>query len=114
MMQDSITLAYQTLGKAIGVPVVPVGPVWQEVRRHRPDLKLFVPDQSHPSNIGTYLIGCIFTTFFTGKPALGIPERLTTVDRDGEKLYISILDQKDAQYLQRAVDNFDFTPYTQK
>ncbi len=112
LMQDSITLAYQTLAESIDAAVVPVGPVWSEVRKNRPDLKLFVPDQSHPSNIGTYLIGCVFTAYFTGKPAHGIPPRLTTTDKDGEKLYIAILDQKDAQFLHRTVDNFDFSPYT--
>jgi hypothetical protein len=105
LMQDQVTKGYEELGKRAGVPVVAVGAVWEQVRNLRPDLKLYDPDGSHPSSIGTYLIACVFYRALTGNAASELPERITTTDRNGEKLYLHILSEGDAQFLQQAADN---------
>ncbi len=114
LMQDSITMAYETLGAEINAKVVPVGPIWREALSFRPDLQLYAADRSHPSPIGAYLTGLVFVKFLTGINCLGLPERLVTTDRDGEKLYISIMDNRNASFLQRVVDNYDLTKETDK
>lgn len=104
LMQDQVTSGYQALGKSADVPVVAVGEVWEKVRNLRPDLKLYDPDGSHPSSTGTYLIACVFYRALTGNAASDLPKRITTTDRNGEKLYLHILSEGDARFLQQAAD----------
>ena len=111
LMQKTITSGYLSLGKEHKVTSVPVGPIWSKVKVLRSDLALYDSDQSHPSPIGTYLNGLIFYKFFTGLSVRNIPNRLQTTDKDGEKLYISILSAEDADFLQQVVDEFDFSIY---
>ncbi len=111
LMQDPITSGYLSLAKAERVSVVPVGLVWAKVRALRPDLKLFDPDGSHPSPVGTYLNALIFYRFFSGAATAEIPNRLQTTDKDGEKTYLNFLTQNDADFLQQVVDLFDFSAY---
>ena len=101
LMQQQISNGYEQLGAATGVEVVPVGLVWEAVRHHRPDVQLYDPDGSHPSPTGSYLIACIFYAQLTGKPAKGLPHRLTDTDKNGEKLYLSIMPQTDAEFVQQ-------------
>jgi len=70
----------------------------------RPDISLYDPDQTHPSPTGTYLTACAFYRFFTKRAAKGLPNRLTTLDQDGEKTYLMILPYGDAQFCQAVVD----------
>ena len=69
-------------------------------RELRPDLNLYDPDQSHPSPTGTYLSACVFFGVLTGKSPVGLPDRLITMDKDGETLYLNILPPQDAKFCQ--------------
>lgn len=104
LMQDTITEAYMNLAKEIDATVVPVGLAWQKARQLRPDLKLFAEDGSHPSNLGTYLTACVFYKVFTGAHLQGLPERLLTTDADGQKLYLNILSEENAIFLQQVAE----------
>lgn len=114
LMQKKITKAYKTLADETGVKTVPVGPIWKQVRTLRPDLRLFHADGSHPSNIGSYLIACVFYAMLTGSKTSSLPERITTTDKNGEKLYLSILMKSDADFIHQAVDEYLFPETTEE
>lgn len=104
LMQEKITAKYRELGEAIDAPFIPVGPAWESAGRLRPDLELFDPDGSHPSHLGTYLTACVFFRALTGQAAEGLPNRLTGKDKDGEKIYLTIVSPEDAVFLQQVAD----------
>lgn len=105
-MQDTITTGYEKLGNDTKTKVIPVGKIWMQVHTNKPELMLYDNDGSHPSPIGTYLIALCFYKYIIGLPTAEIPNRLISKDKDGEKLYLSILSQQDADYLQAVVDAF--------
>ncbi len=107
LMQKQITESYVELSKRTGAGFVPAGPLFEQVRKWRPDMDMF-HDDKHPSSNGTYLLGLSFYKFFTGAKTDKIPFRLTTTDADGEKLYLLFMNQEDADFLQQLVDDFDF------
>ena len=98
---------YARLGKEADVDVVPCGDLFAEARQWRPDMELF-QDDKHPSSNGTYMLGLTFFKYFTGLSTVDIPHRLTTTDKDGEKLYLLFMSTEDADFLQQLVDDFDF------
>lgn len=109
LMQSRITSMYRMLAKKANAHLVPVGEVFRECRDIHPQLDLFFDDK-HPSETGTYLIALTFTKFFTGESVLGLPKRITTKDRNDEKLYLYFLEEDEAKYLQQLVDNFEIEP----
>lgn len=104
LMQEKLTQTYTQLAQEIGGTLVPVGPAWELARSLRPDLPLYDPDGSHPSALGTYLTACVFYGVFTGKSPVGLPNRLLTQDKDGEKLYLNISSPEDALFLQQIAE----------
>jgi hypothetical protein len=52
------------------------------------------------------MLGLAFCRFFTGQKVSGLPERVTTIDRNDEKLYLIFTHKKDARFLQQLVDEF--------
>ena len=106
LMQEDITEAYEVLARESGVETVPVGQIWDRVRALRSDLILFDQDGTHPSPAGTYLNACIFYVKLTGKSSALIPARVTTNDKDGEKLYLAIMPEGDADFIQQVVDEY--------
>lgn len=107
LMQPEITRMYNKLAKEAGAAVVPCGPLFEDARKWRPDLDLFFDDK-HPSSNGTYLLGLAFYKYFTGKSVMDIPHRITTSDRNGEKLYLLFMLPKDAVFLKQLVEEFEF------
>ncbi len=104
LMQEKLTQTYTQLAKTIGGTLVPVGPAWAMARSLRPDLPLYDPDGSHPSALGTYLTACVFYGVLTGKSPVGLPNRLLSQDKDGEKLYLNITSPEDALFLQQVAE----------
>ncbi len=92
---------YKNLAEQLGATIVPVGLAWKEALRLRPGIPLFDSDGSHPSPSGTYLTACVFFTALTGESPIGLPERLVTEDKAGEKLYINIQSKEDALFYQK-------------
>jgi hypothetical protein len=58
--QKIITNNYLKLAKELNAIAVPCGPAWEKAVEQRPDLNLYVEDQSHPNELGTYLNACVF------------------------------------------------------
>ena len=104
-MQVAITSGYSELGEETETKVIPVGLIWMKVIEKNPALQLYASDGSHPSPLGTYLIALCFYKYLTGLPTVEIPNRLITTDQNGEKLYLSIVPQEDADFLQGIVDS---------
>lgn len=109
LMQPEISHMYQKLAEETGSLVVPCGPLFAEVRKWRPDLDLFFDDK-HPSSNGTYLLGLTFYRFFTAKSVQKIPARITTTDRNNEKLYLLFILPEDADFLKQLVEEFKYEP----
>lgn len=114
LMQKAISEGYKTLGKEHQVYVAPVGEVWAKARTLRPDIRLFDPDSSHPSTIGTYLTACVFFTVLTGEKSNGLPERISTIDKNGEELFYSMMSKEDATFMQELTDSFELERYNAK
>lgn len=107
LMQDEITRMYRQLAAETGSDVVPAGLMFASARTSRPDLDLFFDDK-HPSSNGTYLLALAFYKYLSGKSVLNIPERLTTKDLYGEKLYLVFMHLEDAKFLQQLVEAFTY------
>ena len=103
-MQAIITEKYLDLAKIINAQVVPVGQAWERARELRPEMVLYDEDGSHPSSLGTYLTACVFYGILTQKSPVGLPHRLSTLDKDGEKLFINIQSQESALFCQKVAE----------
>lgn len=103
-MQDPIVREYTRLAEASGARIVPVGLAWQRARQLRPGFPLYDDDGSHPSPLGTYLSACVFYGAFTGQSPIGLPHRIITTDKDGEKLYLNIQSEENALFCQKVAD----------
>ena len=101
LMQTQIALEYTKLAKEMNATLVPVGLAWEKARSLKPEMNLFDEDGSHPSTMGTYLNACVFYGILTGKTPIGLPNRILTTDKDGEKLYLNIQSQENALFLQQ-------------
>ena len=68
--QEEIASAHRDIGRALKVPVAPVGLAWQSALAQRPSLLLYAKDQEHPSMAGTYLATVVvYVTVFETNPA---------------------------------------------
>ncbi len=106
LMQEKVSKAYNDLAQINEIEIVPVGSIWKMARELRSGLQLFDQDGSHPSPLGTYLNACIFYSSLNKQKSLGLPERVTTVDKNGEILYLSIQSMNDASFIQEVVDRY--------
>lgn len=100
LMQKTITEEYTKLATTLKAKIVPVGPAWALARQLRPNFQLYDDDGSHPSALGTYLSACVFYGVLTGQSPIGLPNRLTAVDKDGEKIYLTIQSKESATFCQ--------------
>lgn len=103
-MQEKITEGYRKLAKQLKASIVPVGPAWERARQLRPGFPLYDPDGSHPSAMGTYLTACVFFGVLTQQSPVGLPNRLISQDKDGEKLYLTIQKAEDVAFCQRVAE----------
>ena len=103
-MLDTISQAYSDLAKEINATVVPVGLAWSRARELRPDIELYAEDESHPSPMGTYLTACVFYRVLTGNPIDDLPPRLLSTDYADQKLYLNIVSENNALFLQKVAE----------
>ncbi|NEV94580.1 hypothetical protein G3567_10540 [Psychroflexus sp. YR1-1] len=105
LMQAKITESYRGLAKDLDVKLVPMGSVLALAREKRPDLDLFFDDK-HLSPNGSYLEALVFYKFLTGKSVKAIPNRLTTLNEDGQKLYLIFIVPETGDFLRQLVEEF--------
>lgn len=114
LMQKTITEEYTKLAKTLNAQIVPVGSAWEFARQLRPNFQLYDEDGSHPSALGTYLSACVFYGVLTGESPVGLSNRLTAIDGDGEKIYLTIQSKESALFCQEiAREVLKQTSYTQ-
>jgi hypothetical protein len=93
---DSLTaLRYNQMAKMNHADVSPVGAVWRYLREKYPSMELYMPDESHPSETGSYAAACCFYTVILKKPPTAIKYNYT-------------LSKSDALIIRRAVKKIVF------
>ena len=66
---EKIKLAYYEAGEISNSTVIPVGIAFEIAYRKNPNIKLHLPDGTHPTMLGTYLASAtVFTTFTEESP----------------------------------------------
>ncbi len=108
LMLKTIAAAYEDMCSKLGVDLVPCGKLFDEVRIRRPDLNMFDDDDKHPSKHATYLNGLTFFKYLTNEKTSKIPNRITTTDKNSQKLYLLLLSQENSDFLKQLVDGYDF------
>lgn len=70
-MDDLLRLRYMMMADSNNAVVSPVGAVWRYIRKHYPSIELYVPDEIHPSEAGSYAAACCFySAIFRKDPSL--------------------------------------------
>lgn len=108
LMLKTLSESYKKLGNLLKVDIIPNGELFSEVRKLRPDLILFDDDDKHPSKHGTYLNALTFFKYFINRSTSEIPKRISTLDKNNQKLWLLFLSQENADFLQQLVDEYDF------
>ena len=67
-MQRIIDQKTLQMAELLGVATSPIGPAWNIVRRERPDIELYRPDNYHPSANGAYLQAVVAYMLIFNKP----------------------------------------------
>lgn len=106
--QDVISRVYRETAALNRATVVPAGEAWARARALRPEIKLYDPDGTHPSDLGTYLTACVFIATITG----GLPESIPGVpavrDSRGEEIILMRIDPMDVEFFRRvALETFE-------
>lgn len=64
-MQERLKTSYLEMAYQNNAWCAPVGMAWERIRVERPDYILYMPDRSHPSALGSYLVAnVIFSTIY--------------------------------------------------
>ncbi len=113
LMQPTITKEYLGLAQELNAKVIPVGPIWMKARELRPDINLYF-DNKHPSSDGSYLIALIVYKSLTGNSISEISNRVTTIDKDGEKLYLSFVLTETASFFKQLVRETNFESFNKE
>ncbi len=76
---DPIAKAYTDIAAELKSKLAPAGMAWRSALKADPDLKLYQPDGSHPTEAGTYLAACVMYQTLTGRPAPATTADLKTL-----------------------------------
>lgn len=71
--QAQMNRVYRGMAEENDCLISPVGEVWQEVRKLRPEIDLYYKDGAHASVYGGYLIACCHFRTVTGRSMLDLP-----------------------------------------
>ncbi len=99
--QEVISRVYRETAALNKATVVPAGEAWARARALRPDIKLYDPDGTHPSDLGTYLTACVFIATITGELPETIPGVPTVQDSRGREIILMRIDQLDVEFFRR-------------
>lgn len=83
--QATINAAYTQAAGQQAI-LVKAGTAWQQVRQHDRSIKLYEPDQSHPTLSGAYLTACVFYTTLFNPPTQILPNLTDLPDAQAEYL----------------------------
>ena len=71
--QAIMTEVYQKMAAEHDALLIPVGQVWETVRREHPEIELYWTDGKHASVYGSYLVAATVYATLTGKSAKDLP-----------------------------------------
>lgn len=71
--QVQLSGAYMTIARELNAEVAPAGMAWQRALKEDPQRVLHVPDNSHPTTLGSYLTACVFYATVYDKTPEGLP-----------------------------------------
>lgn len=86
--QEIITESHQQASKESDCGLVMVGEAWKLAKTLRPDIQLFLPDGSHPTDLGAFLTACVFVDTFSRELPKNLPDRFFITDSDGKEVMI--------------------------
>jgi hypothetical protein len=99
--QPEIDAMYLKAAEEAGAIRVPVGSAWELALDIRPSIELFTLDGSHPNELGTLLIACIFVKSITGELPLYLPGTFMVEDAEGETVRLMGVDPLDFEFCKR-------------
>jgi Domain of unknown function (DUF4886) len=85
-MDSLLALRYTLMAKLNHSDISPVGAVWRYLREKYPSIELYLRDESHPSEAGSYAAACCFYTIFFQKDPAGIDYNYTLNKSDALKI----------------------------
>jgi len=104
-MIKNIAEKYLLMSEKYNVDIIPCGQLFSQVIKDFPDINLF-EDEKHPSKNGTYLNGLAFVKYFSSHLNLKIPNRIVTLDKNGEILYLLFINKDVSESLKKIVAKF--------
>lgn len=70
-MDSMLQLRYTIMAEQNEASIAPVAKVWRSIRQNNPGIELYIADESHPSNSGSFVAACTFyAMLFEKDPAL--------------------------------------------
>ncbi|MEM7163043.1 MAG: DUF4886 domain-containing protein [Bacteroidota bacterium] len=85
-MDSLLNLRYRMMGEMNEAIVSPVGAVWNYIRSNYPDIELYNPDESHPSQKGSYAAAVThYTSMFRKDPTL-IPYNYNLTEEEANQI----------------------------
>jgi len=99
--QDAISTQYESVHKANGGLLAPVGRAWQILRKEHPDLVLHAQDNSHPNPKGTYVAALVIHGTIFGGDVTGYPDKLS-IEHEGKPKVLIALDPAEGKLLRAA------------
>lgn len=66
-MDSLLQLRYTIMAQDNDASIAPVARVWRSIRENHPGIELYIADESHPSNNGSFAAACTFYAMLFGK-----------------------------------------------
>jgi len=66
-MDSLLQLRYTIMAQDNNASIAPVARVWRSIRENHPGIELYIADESHPSNNGSFAAACTFYAMLFGK-----------------------------------------------
>ncbi|MBX7222413.1 MAG: SGNH/GDSL hydrolase family protein [Blastocatellia bacterium] len=85
---DRVSESYRLAAQEVNGLLFPAGDAWRIAWRRDPTLPLYSGDNFHPSEAGSYLAAAVMFEQLLGRPAKGLPHRLTLHIAEGGKIKI--------------------------
>lgn len=104
-MQEAINKVYTDVSRDNDATLVPVGTAWLQSQKLDPSIKLFKPDGSHPSRMGTFLTACVFVKSILGELPNKISSGYYTTDTEGESIYLMQIPALNLDFFRKVVEN---------
>ena len=89
-MDNLLRHRYMMMADSNKAVVSPVGAVWRYIRQHYPSIELYVADDTHPSQAGSYAAACCFYTGIFRKDPLTITQDFTLSPSVAEKIRTAV------------------------